>query len=388
MRMVLGVVAMLGALAMARAQSTTGPNPEDDPNFPGLNGRVTVVVQGTPGGDLTWSKHSGVVLDWRQAGDPRFAGNIPTVTLPPLRSGAPSAEADYLGFVDGEGAYLLGYGGAGIYVFDGSAHTLTRKFDKLDDIPEDVLAALRNRKYLYLSSRDALNVMDDEVAEANSTAPPDAAKPYEPDPNLAGAAQDNSPLMWNANRTGFTIRLPQAQPVPGMYLGFNEQGSWVASGAGTVYVWNLASKTLVETADSWWDAPPDLKNASALLQAVIYYRQHEYRAAAMRSQAQDPNLPPTMAEFSRLFLAMQWRYQGADLSRPLVNLLGTGEFDRYLGFDERGTWVLSGYGGVYAWSFKTWTLERVARDLKHVPKEALLRLHNPDPMVTGAAMGQ
>jgi hypothetical protein len=371
----------LGVVASARAQSVTGPNPEDDPNFPGLSGRVTIAGQATLSGDVTWSKRSGMVLDWHQAGDPAFGGNIPVVKLPPLSNGAPALEADYLGFVDGEGAYLLGPGNSGIYVYDGSAHTLTRKYGKVDDIPEEELAALKNRKYLYVSSGDAPNVLEDEVKEANETPAPAGPKPYEPDPNLAGAAQDNYPLVWDANRVGFTIKLPQVQPTPGMYLGFDEQGSWVANGLGTVYVWKLADKTLVKAADSWWDAPLDLKNASPLLQAVIYYRQHEYRAAAMRTQAQDPNLPPTMAEFSRLFLALQWRYQGTDLSRPLV-FLPQGEFDRYLGFDERGTWVLGGYGGVYAWSFRTWKLERVASRLNNVPKAALVRLHNPDSMVT------
>jgi len=58
----------------------------------------------------------------------------------------------------------------------------------------------------------------------------------------------------------------------------------------------------------------------------------------MKTQTHDPNLPPVMAEFSRMFLAMIWVFQGNDLSRPLV-FLGAGARDQYLGFDERGTCV-------------------------------------------------
>jgi hypothetical protein len=172
--------------------------------------------------------------------------------------------------------------------------------------------------------------------------------------------------------------------MPAMYLGFNQRGSWVASASGTVFVWNLAGKTLTEAASSWWDVPLDLSNPSALLQAVIYYREHQYKASAGPSQAPDPNFPPTMAEFSRAFLSMIWVYQGSGIIDPLV-YLSAGEPDHYLGFDDRGAWVLGKYGGIFVWSFKTWKVERVASRMSDIPKEALVRLHHLDPIVTQAA---
>jgi len=40
------------------------------------------------------------------------------------------------------------------------------------------------------------------------------------------------------------------------------------------------------------------------------------------------------------------------------------------------------------WNYRTWKLALMARDLNHVPKAALARLHNPDPMATRAALRQ
>jgi len=207
-----------------------------------------------------------------------------------------------------------------------------------------------------------LNARDDDGAATVHV----AVKPMEADPNLAGLAQDNYPLTWLGNGESVAIKSPQSPAMPAMYLGFNERGSWVASAGGTVFVWNLASKTLTETARTWWDVPLDLRNPSALLQAVIYYREHQCKASAGRSQAPDPNFPPTMAEFSRSFLSMIWMYQAAGID-PLV-YLSAGEPDRYLGFDERGSWVLGKYGGIYVWSFKTWKLARVASRMSDTPK--------------------
>jgi hypothetical protein len=362
----------------ARAQLLTGPNPADDPNFPGLTGHDAVTGFDGP---LSWGKQKPRPLNWQQAGKPDFTTNIPTVMLP-LHNGTPAVPADYLGFVDGVGAFLQGLANTGIYVYSGSTHTLTRRYDKSDDIPPDILKALKNRKYIYISSHDSLNARGDDGAATAHV----AVKPMEADPNLAGAAQDNYPLTWQGNGESVAIKSPQSPPTPAMYLGFNERGSWVASAGGTVFVWNLAGKTLTEAAGSWWEVPLDLRNPSALLQAVIYYREHQYKASAGRSQAPDPNFPPTMAEFSRAFLSMIWTYQTAGTD-PLV-YLSAGEPDRYLGFDERGAWVLGKYGGIFVWSFKTWKIERVASRIGDIPKEALMRLHHPDSMVTQAITGR
>jgi len=376
---------VLGLMVTARAQSVTGPNPEEDPNFPGLSGKVTIASMG---GDVTWTRHSGIVLDLHQMGSPAFAGNIPAVMLPRLPDGRPPGSADYLGFIEGEGS-LLTFGLKGpVYVFNGSARTLTKKYESADDIPPDVLATLKNRKYLYVSSRDALNVDENALKEANNTHAPAAPKPYEPDPNLPEMVQDGSlPLRWNNGGIDLWIKMPQAPEIPALYLGFNDQDTWLANGAGTVYVWNLGSKTLTKRADSWWDAPMDLRNPSGVLQGVIYYRQHVHRPTAVRGPAPDPNLPPIMSVFSREFLAMVWQFEGNDVSRPLV-FLNAGSPDFYLGFDERGTWVQNQYGGVYVWNYKTWKLALVARNKYSVPKAALARLHRPDGILTETASGQ
>lgn len=372
----------LSLAAVARAQLVTGPsqigspvltgpNPADDPNFPGANGRVTIAGVG---GDVTWTRHQLPVLDWVQAGDPNSGVNIPTVLLPKLEN-KPAVWADYLGFIDGEGALLEAGPRGAVYVFNGSARTLSRRYGSLEQIPETALAALKNRKYVYVSSRDVLSVATAAEAEAGSAAAPAAAKPYEADPNLAGAPLDDYPLIWDPSRTNFNVKLPQlAQRVPAVYLGFNERGSWIASALGKLYLWNLPGKTLVQASDSWWDAPLDLRNPSVLTQGMIYYRQHQYRTAAGPRQSPDPNLPPMTADLSKA-LRTSWQYQGSDLTRPLV-FAEVGSADYYLGFDERGAWVQDHHFGIYAWSFRTWKLERVASRFDNIPHAAVMRLHN------------
>lgn len=349
----------------------TGPNPAEDPNFPGANGRVTIAAVG---GDVTWTRHQVPVLDWVQAGDPDSGVNIPTVLLPKLEN-KPAVWADYLGFIDGEGALLEAGTKGAVYVFNGSARTLTRKYDSIEQIPEAALTALKNRKYVYVSSRDVLSVATALEAEAGGAAAPAAAKPYEADPNLAGAALDDYPLIWDPSRTNFNVKLPQSpQRVPAVYLGFNERGSWIASALGKLYLWNLPGKTLAQTSDSWWDAPLDLRNPSVLTQGMIYYRQHQYRTAAGTKQSPDPNLPPMTAELSKA-LKTSWQYQGSDMTKPLV-FAEVGSVDYYLGFDERGAWVQDHHFAIYAWSFRTWKLERVASRFGNVPHAAVMRLHN------------
>lgn len=380
--LILGLAALAsGQLSMAPnligRQLLAGPNPQEDPNFPGASGKVTIADLG---GDITWTKHQGVVLDWHQAGDPDFGVNIPQVMVPRLPSGRPPGVADYLGFIAGQGSLLeLGTKG-GIYLFNGPARTLTKKYDTIDQVPPDVLAALKNRKYIYESSRDPVNVLTAALAEADRATVPTAAKPYEADANLAGMPGDNFPLTWDEPRTSFMVKLPQAQPVAAMYMGFNERGSWIASALGKLYLWNLPSKTLVEVSDNWWDAPLDLRNPSAPLQAMIFYRQHQYRTTAGLEQSPDPNFPLVLAGLSRLYLKAIWEFQGNDLSRLLV-YLGAGAPDQYLGFDERGAWIQSNYGGIYVWSFRTWKLERLASRLSNIPREALLRVHNANGLV-------
>jgi hypothetical protein len=175
-----------------------------------------------------------------------------------------------------------------------------------------------------------------------------------------------------------------------MYLGFNTRGSWIASARGKLFLWNLSNKSLVEMASTWWDAPMDLRNPSALLQAAIYYREHAYSASAPADKhpIPDPNFPPTMQDFSRLFLLVTWTYQDMqDLTRPPIVGMEAGMPETYLGFDERGAWFASQHGQIFVWNFKTWTATRIASRLSNVPKEALARLRNPDGIVLETIKG-
>jgi len=337
---IVGAMILMGLAATSRAQ-VAGPNPADDPNFPGAEGNAPI-----PGltGVITWKRIATGVQDWKQAGNPDFALNIPYVVMLPKFPDGPPGTGDYLGFIDGVGTLLERYDRT-VYVYNRTAHTLVRTYDRIDDIPPDILASLKNRKYIYISSKDRLNTSSAETTSASATPAHFVKNGPELDsnfPDTAVGVQDSFPMTWQSG--SITIRSPQSSAGPGMYLGFNARGSWITSANGKLFLWNLSNKSLVEMANTWWDVPMDLRNPSALLQALIYYREHAYSTAAVRGKTPDPNFPPTMQEFSRLYLFVTWQYQDMeDLTRAIVGM-EAGMPETYLGFDERGAWFSSQHG--------------------------------------------
>jgi hypothetical protein len=149
--------------------------------------------------------------------------------------------------------------------------------------------------------------------------------------------------------------------------------------SGRVYLWNGSAKTLEPVAANWWQIPLDLRNPSVLLQALIYYRTHEFRRQG-GGRMPDPNLPPSLPDVAQSALPIRWDYQILENGNPRVTVVTEAVADRYLGFDERGTWLQSlSDGTIYTWDFRTLTLIRIASRLGNVPQAALSRLNNAPP---------
>jgi hypothetical protein len=356
-----------------------------DSNFPAPNGRY--ILSGGVG--LIWT-----YVGYRPPGLNRFT---PIVCFMPRPLCGPKTSGEYLGFIDGTGSLVENYRGGdrGVYLFNGAAHTLTKQYDSITAVPAGVLAVLRNREYVF-------DAPQDKVGVAVGTGPvPGALKGQEPDPNLplnlGNDGQTGFPLAWqmygSTTQPSVTIRVAGRAAGMGLYLGFNERGSWVVSlGDNQVYVWNLQTKSLIVGAANGWGTPLDLANPSPLMQAILYYDAHQYSSAQGEGPRPDPNFPPTLTESAQLGLPVRWSY--ADDAHPgniatnlSLLLKGTPEMApaNYLGFNARGAWLRDQNDNrVYAWDFKTLQLVVLASRLTTVPASELASLHNADRKLLAA----
>ncbi len=373
--MAAGAITVAGLFAApARAQQLPA-----DPNLPGPVGRHVV-----PGGiGLQW-----VYVTPRPPGLNPLA---PVVCFLPAGCGQRNS-GDYLGYIDGKGSLIQSRDGA-IYLFDG--RTLVRQYDSTDALPAEVLAALRNRQFTYNSAKDRFGAPPDAAAQAlpaRIAIPSQRSDPNLP-VNLGNDSQTRFPLGWQLFGTTtqpslMVIRLAAPAAGPGLYLGFNERGSWLVSTGDTrVYVWNLQTKSLSPSAANAWQAPLDLANPSPLMQAILYYDAHRYSLSPSKGPAPDPNFPPTLANMPLGALFVHWEYP--DYLHPgnrVFNLsveiyeVPPGDEAQYLGFNERGAWIRDEVDlHIYAWNFRTLKLTLLASRLSNVPKDVIALLHNADP---------
>lgn len=94
----------------------------------------------------------------------------------------------------------------------------------------------------------------------------------EDDPNLPVLpyAMPGAPIFWSP-LSGTIPRIQFVKPSSnGMYLGFNEKGSWIRNNnTRKVYVWNLKDRTLTLAADTDAGVPLNLRNPSRDMQDLI-----------------------------------------------------------------------------------------------------------------------
>jgi hypothetical protein len=407
-RVVLPVLFLCAAAGVVAQQSAGGPAnqaiaPGDqDPNLAFPRGISKSIAQGGAGVSWTYGSYQGGMFTFGRLVTSH--ASAPYVAVVQEKSmGRAQRDGEYLGFVDGMGSLIFDTQDGAVYSYQGDTETLTRRYATPDDIPEDVLASIHNKRYLYVSKRDRTTPLP-AAGGAPAGGAHFVAKPQEPDPNFPPGMGDSFkpqglPLSWVLNGTqpspmiGTRDVPPPGQAriasIVGFYLGFNSRGSWIASSAdGTVYVWNLASRTLTPAAKSWWEAPRDLANPSGLMQAILYYDNHAYAAAKSTGEIEDPNFPPTLAGLRNDVVPVVWS-GGTNYGRSLRFANGILGNAGYLGFDERGAWLVgSPESRVFIFDFKTLTLTDAALRVEEVPTSVLARLKNQSPWVVGAIKNQ
>lgn len=397
--------AAAGVVAQQAAGSPVNPAiaPGDlDPNLAYPHGISRSIARGRSGLNWTYGTYQGGMFVFGR--HVTSHASAPYIAISQEKTmGRAQQDGEYLGFVDGMGSLVFDTRDGAVYSYSGDTETLTRRYATLDDIPADVLASIHNKRYLYVSKRDNTT----PLPTANGTPAAGThyvAKPQEPDPNFPPGMGDSFkaeglPLSWvmHGTQPSPTIGTRDVPPpgqtrissIPGFYLGFNQRGSWIASSSdGTVYVWNLAARTLVPAAKSWWEAPRDLANPSGLMQAILYYDNHAYAAAPSTGAIEDPNFPPTLAGMRNDVVPVVWT-GGTNYGRSVsFENLVLGQAS-YLGFDERGAWLVGSIENrVFIFDFKTLTVTDAALRVEDVPVKVLARLKNPSLWVEGAIKNQ
>ena len=225
--------AVLGVLAR-RGVSVAGP--EADPNMPHTD---------TPhGGLVSW----GYIM--------------PESTLPTVNVG--NFEATYLGFNE-RGTWMESLWDGKLYLWNGATQTVIEAAKTRFDVPLD----LKNQSLTMQGIVAHLRAHPgDKGTKVSSSKHPEA------DPNLADdkATHDTTPFAYDYAEGAGTVPaiLIRGTAGTGVYLGFNERGSWVKSiWDGNTYVWNAGQKHLELGATSDRDLPAKLKNPSPALDSLI-----------------------------------------------------------------------------------------------------------------------
>ena len=158
--------------------------------------------------------------------------------------------ADYLGFLDGEGT-LLEASDHAIYLYNGSAHRLQKRYDTFAAIPQSLFPQVRNSTVDYMLPGNESNYPSDGQRGGSSRPEPD---PNFPGYSTPGANTHPWPIIWTG-LSGTTIPVfflkgeagrrgagtPSLSMTKNRYLGFNDEGAWLESiNNQHVYVWSGA----------------------------------------------------------------------------------------------------------------------------------------------------
>jgi hypothetical protein len=190
---------------------------------------------------------------------------VPHISMTPLPSRRPR-DGEYLGFISGEGTYVEDLSDGAIYVYNNQTHTLTKKYERFEAMPESVFAAMHNSLVDYMLPGYRHDYPAPTHAYEATTAP-------DPDPNMApafAAPRYPMPISWYYDMVPGRPTVPQVRfhgvlaPASALsvvqgtnrYLGFNQEGSWVVSAySHHVYVWNGTTLTLVTRYHNLADVP-------------------------------------------------------------------------------------------------------------------------------------
>jgi hypothetical protein len=236
----LALIVSVGCTSAQRTALLNNNGPEKDPNMPPLSGPIDV--------PLSWTYGDG--------------------TQPYVEFKNPASQAPYMGFNE-NGSMVRNAGDGKIYYwkmtnFNIATATLTVAFKSYQDIPLEVLAALKNPSHTVKEKLE-MNAPTGAVNKALLV-----------DPNFPALNfMNEGPVYWTygvSSRPTVSFKLPAAEAY---YLGFNEKGSMLQNKAnGKVFYWKLsnpqtAAGTLMPIFDSIFDIPvPELESLKNTDQAV------------------------------------------------------------------------------------------------------------------------
>ena len=230
---------------------------------------------------------------------------------------------------------------------------------------------------------------------------------YEVDPNLPpdkvfqGNLTTGGSVTWQypKNLARFNPFIPKVgiNAAAAEYLGFVEgDGTYMEKYSDhAIYVYNGRTRTLTKRYDRFADIAADLfpRMRNSTVEYMLPANQPAYPTDGQRRGSSKPepdlNFPgPATPQVDQQPWPIVWTYgSGTGPTVPAVNLtaaltppeaheLGKGP-DRYLGFNDEGAWVESGFTGhIYVWSAAKLRLKTRFHDIKSVPRALLLSLHN------------
>ena len=148
----------------------------------------------------------------------------------------------------------------------------------------------------------------------------------EEDPNMPPMpyAIPGAPIFWS--QAGGTIpRIQFVKPSSnGMYLGFNEKGSWIRNNnTRKIYIWNLKDRTLTLGAENDTGVPLDLRNPSNDMKDLIANATGHGSSGVTSASTKGrntPYIPPSVAGDGNM---QQTRVTDSDANANAANPLGT-----------------------------------------------------------------
>ncbi len=224
---------------------------------------------------------------------------------------------------------------------------------------------------------------------------PQAGAP-QTDPNVPGPASAlNLPLRWavpagsSVPYAWFNGGLRAESGQHARYLGFNDEGSWFEHADDhQVYVWNLQTLALTRRYARVADLPPGLlaglKNAppapheASLAGAQPALAARELPPARRGGEEPDPNFPAALAYNGQTGLPVTWTAGGGGIPQPELHFdqYSNNSPGQYLGFNERGSWIIGQDGKIYIWHLRTFSLLLGANRVQDLPREVLQSLRN------------
>lgn len=313
----------------------------------------------------------------------------------------------YFGFNE-KGSWILNPKDRKIYIWNLPNRTLVVGAENAEKLTADELFSLRNSSF---AAGKLQSWQSRPVADPNFPYLPEFRPGYS-----VSAPFPGSPISWNIGRSGIAVYFDDPRVrgnytvgdyiVSGNYIGYNDRGSWIQNTSDQkVYIWNLQSRTLVVGADNWKTIPTDvllsmrnspvaerelaakgIKTSSEAARNALERSKPGAKSSgakkyqsANRGPEPDPNLPdvPNSSRYTMPEAPIIWSRPRGDLDISFGDRYGSSSGGRYLGFNEKGSWIENDNNGmVYVWNLQSRTLVVGAEDWKTIPTDVLLSLRN------------